>query len=32
VKEKIANATEGMTLKERREFMQKIHEGKIKPA
>jgi len=32
VKEKIAKATEGMTLKEHREYRQKMREGKIKPA
>ena len=32
VKEKNAKATEGMTLLQRREFFQKIREGKIKLA
>jgi hypothetical protein len=32
VKEKIAKATEGMTLPERRAFFEKIREGKIKLA
>jgi len=30
VKEKIAKATEGMTLQERRDFFQKIREGEMK--
>jgi hypothetical protein len=29
VKEKIGRNTEGMTLEERRKFMQQLHEGKI---
>jgi hypothetical protein len=32
IKERIAKATEGMTLQERRELFQKIREGKIKLA
>jgi cell fate (sporulation/competence/biofilm development) regulator YmcA (YheA/YmcA/DUF963 family) len=30
VKEKIAKATEGMSLQERRDLFQKIREGKLK--
>jgi hypothetical protein len=30
VKEKIARNTEGMTLRERREWMRQVREGKIK--
>jgi hypothetical protein len=29
VKEKIAKNTEGMTLEERRKFMQQLREGKV---
>jgi len=30
IKEKIAKATEGMTLQQRRDFFQKIREGQMK--
>jgi hypothetical protein len=30
VKEKIAKTTEGMTLQQRRDYFQKVREGKIK--
>ena len=32
IKERIAKVTEGMTLQQRRDFFQKIREGKIKLA
>lgn len=32
IKEKLAQKMEGMTLKEQKEFLQKVREGKIKIA
>jgi lipopolysaccharide export system protein LptC len=32
IKEKLAKKMEGMTLKERKEFLQQVREGKIKVA